>query len=146
MKTLKQMLDEVAQPSSGDEKAFKAQHAIKVIPHPVALETQFKGTIPKQRRLADYLKGEDEYAYDAATNISKRMKDQYGESVNLEEAFSAGEMDLDTGSVNISKKDADLLNSMFKDLNPKNKKEFTSVMMKDKSGFDEILGFAREAS
>lgn len=144
MKTFKQLLGEVAEPKPGDEKAFKAQHTIEVIPHPVALETQFKGTIPKQRRLADYLKGEDEYAYDAATNISKRMQDQYGES--LEETFKAGMMNLDAGSVNVSKEDASLLNSMFDDLNPKNKKEFTDVMMKDKAGFNEILGFAKEAS
>lgn len=68
------------------------------------------------------------------------------EETQLEENFKAGSMKLDDGSsVTVSKKDAELLNVMFKDLNAKNKKEMQKVVMTDKAGFEEILGFAREA-
>jgi hypothetical protein len=72
------------------------------------------------------------------------MQDVYGES--MQENFKAGKMDLDSGTVNLSSSDAKLLNDLFSDLNPKNKKEFTAELMKDKSGFNEIISFAREAS
>jgi hypothetical protein len=51
----------------------------------------------------------------------------------------------DGSSVKISKQDADLINQMMKDLNSKNRKEMQKVMMTDKAGFEEIVGFAREA-
>ena len=51
----------------------------------------------------------------------------------------------DGSSVNLKKQDADLLNKMFKDLNANNRKKMTDVAMTDKNGFEEILGFAREA-
>jgi len=221
-KTLKQMLSEVSEPRGGDEKRFKDQHVIEVIPHPVALETQFKGDIPKQKRLADYVKGEDAYNYDRSyanrnesvinessseemlkrqcyyiiyaaeeileymddvdiepwftnkiSGVHEKMKglhayvegekamkeddpeddgiyfsgDPYGSPFgeSLEEAFSEGELDLNKGSVKISKEDAKLLNDMFNDLNSKNQKEFKAELMKDVKGFKEILGFAKEA-
>jgi hypothetical protein len=77
--------------------------------------------------------------------------DQHGqekirESVELDEAFKAGIEKLNDGStVVLKKQDAELLNSLFKDLNPVNKKKMMGVAMKDKAGFEEILGFAREA-
>ena len=68
------------------------------------------------------------------------------ESVELNENFSAGAEKLNDGSTVILKKqDADLLNNLFKDLNPANKKKMMKVAMTDKAGFNEILGFAREA-
>jgi len=68
------------------------------------------------------------------------------EQVELDEAFSQGSVKLKDGStVDISKKDAELLNQMMKDLNAKNRKEMQKVAMKDEAGFEEILGFAREA-
>lgn len=64
----------------------------------------------------------------------------------LKEAFSAGALKLTDGtSTTLSKPDAVLLNKMFTDLNPANKKKMQSVLLKDKSGFEEIVGFAREA-
>ena len=75
-------------------------------------------------------------------SIRKKM----GESVELSEAIKAGNMKLNDGSsVKISKQDADLINQMMKDLNSKNRKEMQKVMMTDKAGFEEIVGFAREA-
>jgi hypothetical protein len=34
---------------------------------------------------------------------------------------------------------------MFKELNSRNRKEMEKVLVKDKAGFEEIVGFAREA-
>ncbi len=68
------------------------------------------------------------------------------ESLELSENFKTGSLPLDDGSkVVVNKKDADLLNQMFKDLNPQNKREMMKVAMTDKNGFNEILGFAKEA-
>ena len=68
------------------------------------------------------------------------------ESVELDESVKTGNMKLKDGkTINVSKQDAMLLNQMMKDLNPKNRKEMQKVMMTDKAGFDEIVGFAREA-
>ena len=68
------------------------------------------------------------------------------EEVELDEAFTVGAEKLSDGSTVILKKqDADLLNNLFKDLNPANKKKMMKAAMADKTGFNEILGFAREA-
>lgn len=73
--------------------------------------------------------------------------DAYRKSGALYESYSAGSLKLNDGtSVRVSSQDANLLNSMFKDLNPKNKDKMSKVLMLDKSGFEEILGFAREAN
>jgi hypothetical protein len=84
--------------------------------------------------------------------VKRIDKDEHGqdkirESVEmLDEAFKAGMVKLkDGGSVVLKKEDADLLNKMFKDLSTSNRKKMQEVAMKDKNGFDEILGFAREA-
>lgn len=75
--------------------------------------------------------------------------DEYGQEKikeSLQEAVKAGRIKLDDGSsITVSKKDADLLNQMFKDLNKKNRKMMQDTMMTDKAGFEEIVGFAREA-
>jgi hypothetical protein len=66
MKTFKNILSEVAQPKSSEEKAFKDQHNQKVAPHPVAPDSQFSGDIgkPKAARPAD--QEDDEGNYDQA--------------------------------------------------------------------------------
>ena len=66
MKTFKNILSEVAQPKSSEEKAFKDQHNQKVAPHPVAPDSQFSGDIgkPKAARPAD--QEDDEANYDQA--------------------------------------------------------------------------------
>jgi len=64
----------------------------------------------------------------------------------IDEAVRAGNMRLKDGSsVKIKNEDAKLLNQMFKDLNSSNRRQMEKVMMTDKAGFKEILGFAREA-
>ena len=45
MKNFKDLVSEVAEPKAPEEKRFKDQHAIEVIPHPVALDHQFTGDI-----------------------------------------------------------------------------------------------------
>ena len=76
-----------------------------------------------------------------------RAADKMHEEVeSLDEAFKQGIVKLKDGSsVGLKKEDADLLNQMFKDLSANNRKKMQEVAMKDKAGFEEILGFAREA-
>ena len=65
---------------------------------------------------------------------------------DLDEAVKVGNMKLKDGSsMKVTKEDAKLLNQMFKGLNSQNRKQMEKVMMTDKSGFNEIVGFAREA-
>lgn len=73
---------------------------------------------------------------------------QTRESVELDEAvsFKKGPVKLKDGKqIMVSAQDAALLNKMFKDLSPANQKQMEKVAMMDKAGFDEIVGFAREA-
>jgi len=64
----------------------------------------------------------------------------------IDEAVKEGNMKLrDGSSIKVTKEDAKLLNQMFKDLNSQNRKQMEKVMMTDKNGFNEIVGFAREA-
>ena len=65
---------------------------------------------------------------------------------SLDESFKAGMVKLKNGdSVVLKDKDAKILNQMFKDLTSANRKKMQATAMLDKSGFEEILGFAREA-
>lgn len=82
--------------------------------------------------------------------VKTRKKQSIGyplnEETNLAENFKAGAIKLNDGSsVLIKDQDAKLLNQMFDDLNAGNKKRMMKVAMTDKNGFNEILGFAREA-
>lgn len=64
----------------------------------------------------------------------------------LDEAVKVGNMRLKNGkNVKVSKQDAKLLNDFYKNLNAKNRRDMSKVMMKDEAGFKEIVGFAREA-
>ena len=76
--------------------------------------------------------------------IKKDVADEITE--DLTENFKTGSVKLNDGSsVLLKKQDADLMNQMFADLNPGNRKKMMKVAMTDKAGFEEILGFAREA-
>ena len=83
--------------------------------------------------------------------VSRVDRDDEGEekireSVEIIEAFNQGIIKLKDGSsVILKKEDADLLNKMLKDLSSMNRKAMQEVALKDKVGFNEILGFAREA-
>lgn len=115
----------------------------------------FFGTDPKEikKRLRDAgpdfikkiatQKGELKGPAELQRRIAQKMLD---ESVNLIENFSQGTLTLDDGSrVTVSKQNADLLNQMLDELNPQNRRQMLKVAMEDEDGFNEILGFAREA-
>jgi len=91
MKSFRQILGEVAQPKSAEEKAFKDLHTYETMPHPVALDHQFTGAIgaddlprEKAKRLADQ-EGDANYdtSYDDAFEYEGPSFD---ESVELDEA------------------------------------------------------------
>lgn len=95
-------------------------------------------------------------ALKAKKELERKRRQAYGnpsagisvkkEEVELDESIKAGMMKLKNGdTVKVSDKDAKLLSDMLKDLNDKNRKEMEKVMMMDKKGFEEILGFAKEA-
>ena len=71
---------------------------------------------------------------------------QTNEEASLDEAYKKGPLRLKDGKqVMVSAQDAKLLTQMFKDLSANNRKKMEKVLMTDKAGFDEIVGFAREA-
>lgn len=64
MKNYKDLVSEVAQPKAPEEKRFKDQHTIEVIPHPVAPDHVFTGEIPgitDGKRPADVDNAEADY-------------------------------------------------------------------------------------
>lgn len=78
--------------------------------------------------------------------MKKIHSDVVGESVELDEAFNAGSLKLNDGTtVSVKPQDAKLLNQLINGLRPENAKKMMKVAMTDKDGFNEILGFAREA-
>lgn len=80
------------------------------------------------------------------SSTQKSLASMRKESIDLSENFKSGAVKLNDGSsVIVKDQDAKLLNQMFKDLNATNKKKMMAVAMTDKAGFEEILGFAREA-
>lgn len=81
-------------------------------------------------------------------DLAMLRKKKQNESVEdlTEMKFKKGPVRLKDGKqMMVSKQDADLLNQMFKDLSAANRKKMQGVAMTDKAGFNEILGFAREA-
>ena len=69
MKNFRDLLSEVAQPKSPEEKRFKDQHTIELIKHPVAPDYVHTGEIEgvtKKKRVADPDEGQDVAKYDAA--------------------------------------------------------------------------------
>lgn len=85
-------------------------------------------------------------ASNRVTGIERATRQLTKESYELTEGFSAGLVKLNDGSsVTVSSQDAKLLNKLMNDLKPDNRKKMMKVAMTDKHGFNEILGFAREA-
>jgi hypothetical protein len=101
-----------------------------------------KAAVAKQNKKKKFEMGDKEYPVTIKDKNAKKIMDE----ANIDEAFKAGTMKMDNGDkVKVSKQDAKLLNQMIDDLNPMNKKEMMKVAMLDKNGFEEIVGFAREA-
>ena len=64
----------------------------------------------------------------------------------MDEAFKAGSMKLaDGSSVKVTTEQANILNSLFQELNSSNKKKMEERLMSGSKGFNEILSFAKEA-
>ena len=94
MRSFKKYIAEVAEPrerGAHEEQAFKDQHVYEVIPHPVALDTQFNGEInaPSAARPADQ-KGDA--AYDQA--YSKGVFEESAEEA-VSEALSPKQKEID---------------------------------------------------
>ena len=82
----------------------------------------------------------------AYPSIAGEPKVRATEEVELDEAFNAGSLKLNDGTtVSVKPQDAKLLNQLINGLRPENAKKMMKVAMTDKDGFNEILGFAREA-
>lgn len=76
MKNFKDLVSEVAQPQSPEEKRFKAQHTIEVIPHPVAPDHVFTGEIPglsDGSRKADAKNAEADYDKAYKTKVDNTL-------------------------------------------------------------------------
>lgn len=68
------------------------------------------------------------------------------EETELTEMFKSGRTKLNDGkSINITDKDAKILNKFHEQLNNQNKKEMEKTIFKSKDDFDEILDFAKNA-
>ena len=68
------------------------------------------------------------------------------EEVQLDEAFKAGGLKLKDGKqVMVKKDDATMLNDLMKQLSKPNVKKMTDTAMKNKKGYAEILGFAKDS-
>ena len=96
MKSFRQILGEVAQPKSAEERAFKDLHTYETMPHPVALDHQFTGAIgaddlprEKAKRLADQegdanydTSYDDAFEYEGpsfAEEVAKNLTDRLSE-------------------------------------------------------------------
>lgn len=86
--------------------------------------------------------------------VKNRKTDDHGQdkiSTNesndiLDEAFKPGIVKFKNGqSMILKKEDSDILNKMLKSLSKNNRTKMENLATKDKKGFAEILGFAKEA-
>jgi len=72
MKNFKDILSEVAQPKSAEEKRFKDQHTIELIRHPVALDSQFTGEIEGVTRKPRPSDQKGDTSYDKAYAVKNK--------------------------------------------------------------------------
>ena len=79
MGVVKPQLTEVAEPTAGDEIAFKKKHEVELKDDPNAEEEQFTGGTEKDlSRKADYQDGEDEEVYeDVAVGQAERKANMH---------------------------------------------------------------------
>ncbi len=103
-------------------------------PHGAALSAELKARRERERARRK-----------AYGNPSAGVSAKKEEVEMIDEAVKAGTMKLKNGDmVKVTDKDAKVLNQMLGELNDKNRKQMEKVMMTDKNGFNEILGFAKE--
>jgi len=93
-----------------------------------------------KRKMVNRMKG--------ITGASGRLADKanMANEEYMDEAFKAGSMKLaDGSSVKVTSEQANVLNSLFNELNSSNKKKMEERLMSSSKGFNEILSFAKEA-
>ena len=141
----------LAKASASSEKGKKAV-TLKKAPWEKKEETELtdEELSAKQKKLDHNKNGKIDGQDLAMLRNRKKVRKEEVEVTEelLDEAmkFKAGAMKLKDGSqVILKKEDANALTAMFKDLSRQNQKKLGEVAKKDKSGFEEILGFAREA-
>ena len=81
MKNFKDLVSEVAQPQAPEERRFKDQHTIEVIPHPVAPDHVFTGEIPgltDGKRPADNDNAEADYDNAYKTKVDNTLPQRAG--------------------------------------------------------------------
>jgi hypothetical protein len=136
----KKMKEEVDQIDELSQDKLQSYHAKAALDLRKKREKLDKGTLT----MKDLKKGQNRVA--GLNRAANKMEGVESPTQMLDETFKQGVVKLkDGGSVVLKKEDADLLNQMFKDLSAGNRKKMQEVAMKDKAGFEEILGFAREA-
>ena len=75
-----------------------------------------------------------------------RGQDKIKTNESIDEAFKAGILKFaDKSSMVVKKEDADLINKMMKSMSGNSRKKMEEIATRDKSGFTEILEFAKEA-
>ena len=103
MKSFRQILGEVAQPKSAEERAFKDLHTYETMPHPVALDHQFTGAIgaddlprEKAKRLADQegdanydTSYDDAFEYEGPSFAEQVLEDGCADMVSMARPFLA---------------------------------------------------------
>lgn len=79
--------------------------------------------------------------------VSKNVSNQKKEdSAIAESVVSAGKFTFDDdNTMIISKQDAALINTLFKNVSKTNRDKMKEVLMSDKKGFDEVIRFAKVA-
>ena len=83
---------------------------------------------------------------DLDTEPREKILSLMGEGTELDESFKAGGLKLKDGKqVMVKKNDAMMLNDLMKQLSKPNVKKMTDTAMKNKKGYEEILGFARDS-
>jgi len=108
---------------------------------PNAMKDQSTAAVTGDR---EWYKKSGRTATNRSTGIQRAADRLAKEDIN--EAFSAGSVKLNDGSsISVKPQDAKLLNQLMDGLKPENAKKMLKVAMTDKHGFNEILGFAREA-
>ena len=132
----------VEAPRSPDERRFIAKHVIKRMKHPVQTKAQIDGDTVKDRSRADddLEAGEDSLVYETV------RRDQKRESIvsNIMESRLAQDVVFEGCTSKIGTKDKAVLEKLFKELSPENRKEMQKRSQESQEGLDEILKFAKE--
>ena len=142
---------ELSKASAGSEKGKKA---VTLKPAPWEKKEAVDETTLSAIKKPVNMTGPDGKTRTVYKTVKNRQTDDKGQdkiSTNesndiLDEAFKPGIVKFKNGqSMILKKEDSDILNKMLKGLSKNNRTKMENLATKDKKGFAEILGFAREA-